>query len=54
LKALKKADLFFYNPLKCISTGAYKSNKPILKIKPRDDPLFMQGVDNLTPVKSKS
>lgn len=50
IKTPKKLSLFHYNPGKCISTTFLESKRKSLSINnPRDEPFFLEGVDNLTP-----
>ena len=50
LPKIKKADLFFYHPRKSISTEIFKEGNIVVKKNPRNDSLFVEGIDNLTPV----
>lgn len=50
LPHLKKSDLFFYNPKKSLTTDVYESCQTAYYENPRDEPLFVEGIDNLTPV----
>ena len=53
VKNQKKLSPFFYSPDSCISVNFLKSNKKIqVVLSPRDNPHFLEGVDNLSPVLS--
>lgn len=48
LPHVKKCDLFFYNPSECLTTQVYETCKTAYHPDPRDNPLFSEGIDNLT------
>lgn len=47
---MKKCDLFFYSPKESLSTQVFDKCETMYFEDPRDQPLFMEGIDNLTPV----
>ena len=54
LKSLNKLDIYFYNPKACLSLECFKKAEPQFLSNPRSDPEFVEGFDNLTPVRALS
>ena len=47
---MNKGDLSYYYPKKSLTVDCYNSKKMIKVKNPRDHALFVDGIDNLTPV----
>lgn len=51
VKTPRKLSMFYYSPGRCLSMEFLESGKNSqLVISPREQPFFLEGIDNLTPV----
>jgi hypothetical protein len=51
VKKPRKLSMFYYSPGRCLSMEFLESGKNSqLVISPREQPFFLEGIDNLTPV----